>query len=455
MAIHAISATLGMFFKPTNDKIGRPNVMLIMASPPGITRRSTVLRYHNALVDTALMEYYKRINKISPEDAWKLVNLSKIESGTEAGICDAIIENINGIDVSDGRKIKIDSFRFSSPEYGDTFRKMSTEKDPTAGVDKLLCRLWDGEGYTQRLSQRGRRRDEEEHSRFIPDNLYFTMFSSMQEPQQYLKGNRRIVTSGLMRRLKIGYVKSQDLDNRHFDLFPPGRIQLIDAKGQLRTLAKKDLVERMVMYHDYLESKRRLYSSVKSEPGNNVFLDVHFHPDVETKLNKLNQEVEDKVKISKSDYSICKQSDAQHIGKFAMNLAIGEDNWIKARDINSIHYPGSMMVEMRHYDKAIQILNIIDKNFEETISGIAITEKMEEQELLSDKVERIIRKGGPKGKSHSDLLHALPGLKTDELKEQIETLMKKGVIFLGDYTGDGKKRALVYVHKDFEEKFQE
>jgi len=444
MGYHLISSTAGMCFRPMWLKIKRPNIYCIMASIPGRERRSSVMELHDILVDTSLMEYYVLIKNISRDDAWKLVTLSKIESGTEAGICDAILEGINGIEVTDGRKVSVDSFRFCSPEFGPTLKRMSSEKDPERGVDSLLCKFYSGEAHNYRLNQGGKTaKAGENRSRFIPVGLYFTMFSSMQEPQNFL--TQKMNDIGLLRRTKIGYVKTSDLKMTDWKSPFGSTISSIDCHKQLRLLAKKEIVPKMIKYH-------KLLQELRNESGcEEDYLNVDFDTESRKVITEMARKVDEALITDCSSYNIYKQSDWEHVSKYAILNAISRDNWMGGNNPK-----GMLFVEIEDTNKAIADLKAIDSNASYIIDSIGKTEKMQETGTILDRMESHIRRGGSAGRTRTQVAQRWSTIHKDELDLKLLTLIDQEKIFEAERParGGGKKATTIYVHMTYRDEYE-
>lgn len=403
LAYHAISATLGMFFKPRTIVLTRPNLFFVMSCIPGRGRRSTMMNASGVLVNAALTQYYEKTLNCSYQDAFDKVWKSRIERGTPQGICDKLIE---------GRDVKASSFILCNGEFGETLRRMSIEKDPTAGTGSLLCNLYYGESYTEDLSQRGGK-----PSRLIPEGLYVTMFSSMQEPKYYLtKKSSRI---GLLRRLGIGYVKEFSMNGWK----PPVRSTLIDYKDQLRKISKDYITPRMMKYHNLLEQ-------LHSNPGySDWFLEVQFDDGPRKKLVEMSRKIDEELSTEsgQTEYTIYQQTRWEYIAKISTLDAIAKDQWMGGETKNAV-FGGFIFVKDDNMNEAITFNESMDKHTKDMMDEIGKEEREHVQENLIQRVERLIRKAGPNYIQRAKLLTSLPGIRADELDLQIRTLIEQDKI---------------------------
>lgn len=424
LAYHGISATLGMFFRPRTILLTRPNVFFVMSCIPGRGRRSTMMNMSGVLVNSALTQYYEKTLNCSISDAQDKVWKSRIERGTPQGICDKIIE---------GLTVKTNSFILCNGEFGETLRRMSIEKDPTAGTGSLLCNLYYGESYTEDLSQRGGK-----PSRLIPEGLYVTMFSSMQEPKYYLtKKSSRI---GLLRRLGIGYVKEFSMDGWK----PPIRSAIIDYKDRLKDISKNFIAPRMMKYHRLLET---LHSDLRYSDW---FLEVQFGENTRKKLEEIARKVDEELSTEsgQSDYSIYQQTRWEYVAKISILNAIAKDQWV-GEEKKGAELGGFIFVKDENMNEAIKFNEAMDKHTKDMMDEIGREEREHVQESLIQRIENLIRKAGPNGLQRAKLATSLPGLTAEQIREQINTLLKQEKIRIVDIlpeSGMKGKETRYYIH---------
>jgi len=425
MAYHTISSTLGLFFKARTLKFKRPNVWFVLSCIPGGGRRTSIQDLHDTIVDSSFYNFYRQHNtELTKEEAGELVMLSKIESGTEAGICDAIMD---GIDKG------VISFMICNSEFGHVLKRMSNEKDPTAGLDALLCKLYYGERYKQTLSKFGKGKGVS-NVRFIPKGLYVTMFSGMQEPNQYLR--KSLSESGLMRRIKFAYVKHTDFNME--DWKSPFRdsidVTIVDVNRQLKEIALREIVPRMKKYFKLVDT---LHENVNFK-DEGMYLNIHFTKEAIDKVTEISKFWDTKIIEEKTDYNIYMLSHAEHISTIAILNAIAKDKWKGGG--KDEHITGCMFVELSDVEEAIKVTLEMDKHAFEMLENIRMTEKMVDVSDLESRVETKIQSSGSDGILHSDLRHAFPGVLADEMNEILLNLKEKIKIDTITVTTQGKGR---------------
>jgi len=435
LAYHAVSATLGMFFKPRTLKIKRPNVFFLLACIPARGRRSTILDMHSTLVDTSLYHFYSNVREMKKDEAWKLVYLSEIQSGTEAGICDAIVEAVN---------LGALSYRICSPEYGHVLKKITKENDPTAGLDGLLCELYSGEKHTQRLSRLSSK--GKDNSRIIPKGMYVTMFSGMQEPLKYL--NKELSDSGFIRRLKVGYVKHTDF--KMSDWKSPVEDEIdktysFDSLNKLRDIACEYIFPKMKKYNEFVT---RLNVGPENLFSEEKLLNVYFAKGATKKISDLSRQWDEVVINDSSIYNIYQQTQWEYVSKLAMLKAIAEDKW-KDGTTGKEHIEGMLFVEECDVDEAIRVIKSIDKNSEEMMNMMDVTVGKRETLTILDRIERKIKEAGPNGLLHSKLLTSTAGYTSVELIAFVNTLQEKEVIDKVTPDQARGRQATFYVHRTY------
>jgi len=421
LAYHVISVTLGQFFEMPDLKCGRPNVWFVLSCIPGRGRRSTIMNYNYKFLYSSFEEFYIQIKKFEKKNAGINVIKSIIEDGTSQGVCDSIIEGLDS-----GLKV----FMLCSSEFGDILKRITSDKHYTSGMDTLLSRLYYGEYYKESLSQRRKGNA----SRFIPEGLYFSMFASMQEPQHYL--TRKMSTQGLLRRMRIIYVKASDFSMD--DWKPPIQDKFNNYKKEMNLLIKKKLVPRMIKYYTMLEKKRK---TIDIYGSNNPFLRVDIDSSTRIKISNMARKIDEDVINDPSDYNVYQQTRWEHVTKYAILNAISEDNWI-AEDY--------IYCEQRHFDESLNFDDIIDKHTMEMMDNIGLTERHIIDETMLERIDRKIRKAGPEGIKRSDLLNSLPGVKADELTGLIDTLRTQEKI--EELQTDARRRGrigTIYVSSNF------
>lgn len=420
LAYHVISVTLGQFFEMPDLKCGRPNVWFVLSCIPGRGRRSTIMGYNHKLLFSTLMKYYVQTKKFTKENAGKNVWKSIIEDGTPQGVCDSIME---GLDCG------FRTFELCSGEFGDILKRITSDQHYTSGMDTLLSRLYYGEQYKESLSQRKKGK-----SRFIPPDLYVTMFASMQEPQHYL--TKKMSTQGLLRRMRIIYVKASDFSMD--DWKSPYQDEFSNCKKDLREFAETELVPRMIKYNGMLEKKRKSANLYDIE---NTFLRVDIDSATRNKIKEMARKVDEDVINDPSDYNVYQQTRWEHVAKYTMLNAIAKDNWVG----NNFIY-----CEEKHFNEAITFDNAVDKHTMEMMDKIGLAERHRIDKTIFEKIEENIRKAGPDGIRRSDLLNSLHGVKADELDGFVDTLLIQEKITVVPASSKGRgRKGLIYISSNF------
>jgi hypothetical protein len=378
---YIISTLLGQFFRIKYSKAYRPNFWSIIASIPGRMRRSEALNLANHVVYCSTIKYLREHEGIQTGEAIYKYRLSDIETGSPEGICDSIEEGIRN---------DIHTYQITSTEFGGVLKKI-TGKGYEEGVDNLLSKLYYGEQYNQKLSQRGNK-----PSRFIEKGQYVTMYSAMQEPGMYL--TESMSRQGLLRRMCIIWEKPEDLDMKNWK--PPLDRKSCDIKKVLEELEKfaiNDIVPLMLKYCS------------KDE----ILLD--FTPDVEERINADAMKADEDLINDDSDLNIHKQTKWEHQLKLSALEAIAEGK--------------TDFIDYTHLDSADYFLKRANKNTPKMMESLAMLHKEKHTESLKIRIRRKIRIAGSDGIIYSDILNAFPGLTTKELRGYISTLLGEGAIY--------------------------
>lgn len=383
-AYHIISTLLGRFFFLKDIKIRRPNTWFIISSIPGRMRRSSALDYANNVIYSALMEYYYRQDaSIDINDGLSKFRLSDIEEGSPEGIVDRIQEGIE-----EG----VNSYHITSSEFGGVLQKIAG-KGYEKGVDSLLSKLYYGESFNQSLSRRGGGR-----SRDIPKGMYVTMYSAMQEPSLYL--SESMSRQGLLRRIKIMWVKPEDIDMKNWK--SPFEKGYDDIWDELKEYAVNDIVPLMQEYY----SKDNLK-------------EIRFTPEVKEKVEGEARRIDEELLNDPSDLNLYMQTQWEYQVKVSVLEAIAEGD----KNIDYATY--------RHLDTANSFLKKANRNTPDMMKTLAMIHKEKHTEDKLERVRRKITRAGAEGIRYSDILTSFRGMTTLELQRNyISTLLGQGKIFI-------------------------
>lgn len=205
-AYFLVSISQGLKVDPVYFDI-RPNIYVLLSSPPGLTRRSTLIsRYTIPVFKKAYSTYLADRYGIDVREARKITTNMIIQQGTVEGIVDKISDALENY--------KLDRFIVSTAEFGGVLLSGKT-KDYLIGLFQLLSQLYDGEDFSEDLSRRGKKK-----SRYLPPGLYVCTLTGMQKPHNYL--SKEQFEQGLMRRFIFIYQGAQD-KSRWLSLFDTSR----------------------------------------------------------------------------------------------------------------------------------------------------------------------------------------------------------------------------------------
>lgn len=382
------SAILGEFFTNPSLPIGsqRPNLWFILSSIPARMRRSTVQR--------TTYDSIKHI--IGNEEAANMV----VEEGSPEGITDAISQ-LTGA-----------SCTIQSTEFGAVLIKARNGSGYEFGTLSLLSKLYYGEGGKQSLSQRGGK----DGSRILPEGLYVTMLTGLQEPKNYFTIS--MLEQGLLRRLLVVYVSKNDRWK------PP--INQIRAKIDL-----SDIEDELRKRRGYLKDKTVYFM---------------FDTEAERKVNDFAKECDKAIDSNKLDnLTLYKASMWEHLAKLSTINAI--NRWQILEDGQS----PVMEVRLEDVNKAETFLNEVMKNFDPIIENLGVRDETERShETTLNKIFWKIYGAGDEGITADRLGRTFSGMLREELSKYTETLVMQGRIQV--VAADKKRRgrpASCFMAKEF------
>lgn len=410
-AYFLVSDLLGRFFICREMPLGgRPNLWFIMSSIPGRMRRSSVISYTAFVLKRVLKRFYEKTGHkptILKEEDFSddekeeltrqfykdLIDDNTLEEGTPEGIADAIEEAHN----KHGETV----FRIISTEMGGVFKGMS--KDYNVGVSTLLSKLYYGEGGKVSLS----RRSGKGKGRSVPEGIYVSMFSGMQEPRHYI--TKDMIRQGLLRRIMIIFIPKA---YRWLEPINPDRYKVYN---ELKSYAEK-LCDLMIEYH-------KEASNTYPVMGYASFIWVKFGPGVTKEINKYSKELDSALDENPNDLNIFRQSLWEHLAKLAMVKRIGKGKLQQMRglDVSIITVSQDDMKEAREF------LDTIAERTENVVDEIGeVDVPIKSHETALDRVYRKILNKGSKGISRTPLYRSLKGMTAKDLNQLIETLRRQG-----------------------------
>jgi hypothetical protein len=411
-AYHIISSTIGRFFRyRLLPGKGRPNLFFIISGLPGRTRRSTLQDFDSILIESTLIKYYEKtiagfIDKNNQEKIEFIKSLRMME-GTPEGI----IDHINQV----REKTKgTDCFDIYGPEFGAILKKMKDGYE--VGTSALLSMFYSGEGASMLLSQR-----RGNNNRYIPPNLYVTMFCGMQEPWEYI--SPIMIRQGLMRRIIVIFVPKNE---NYKPLLDDQRKNLNE---QLLSLSE-DLAKKMLYYHDiWIEQKNQGFGYINCE----------FNPTVMDNINNFDKEMNLALDNLPTNLNIVKQTLGEHLTKLTMLESIAQGRTLQ--DFNGFRY---LNVLEEDYKNANEYLTIATANYQEWIPRLGTRQDdIRTQEQPLELVYRIIAESGIEGITKSSLIHKTH-MSINMLDPLTDTLIVSGDITSSAGESSGGRRPTIY-----------
>ena len=340
-----ISETLGRFYKLRGLKDYRPNLFIILASAPRITRRGSLTKAFSYILEGAFSNYYKELQNE------KLLGFEIKAHMLEGGSPQGLIDDINYFE-SKG----INSFAIRSSEFGRLFKSIYQGTNYMNGMDGLLCKLWSGESHYESFSMRGKKHEP----RFLKSNQYFNLLGTMQKADKYLD-DKRVAETGLARRLSIWNISGEEILNNHKPLLGRDEDKMYD---KLNLLGK--------------ELGRRMYET-KMKLGDNDFLYLDFTDEAEKKFNALDKTLDKKAKENDDDpYSLFIQGQIDQALKFAMNRAISR---------------GSEVINIDDFNVSLSHTRISAKPLKPLFDKLKVPKIMRDKEHLLNKMEQYFKEG--------------------------------------------------------------
>lgn len=429
---HLVASVLGRFCTiPEMPSGNKPNPWFIISSIPGRMRRSAILNYVSYVYRNVLEKFYNdkisltedetaELNKKGKTEAeieWSrkqklkaYVNSTIIEEGSKEGIMDHLEE---------AHKNGVTEFAVMSPEFGAIISSMM-EKSYQHGVSSLLSKLKYGEPGSVNLSQRGGKKG----LRYVPPDLFITMYASMQEPKQYLTEAQS--RQGLLRRLMIGYVKHSDLNMD--DWKAPLRVDRWTVWNLLEVYSD-ELYQKMVE----LEQSRWYAEKVGEDSSVPIYFDI-----VRQQINDIAREIDEKLIHDDSDYMIYKQ------GTWEQLTELSAMHCVARFEIFKINNDTSFNITQDDLDTSRKFHDLLSKHAEEVLDEISEPPSVatsHEKDL--GRIYRYIYRAGIEGIKLTDLGNLSKMLK-DQLHEVVDTLLVNNKIKMRRYP-TGKRMLTVYI----------
>lgn len=428
---HLIASLLGRFCTvPEMPSGNRPNPWFICSSIPGRTRRSVVLNYVSYVYKGVLIKFYKDIMDVSSEDEekdmtedeidklrekkiYEFIDKTIIESGSPEGMMDHL---------GDAYKKGVDCFAIMSPEFGAVLSSIM-QKGYQRGVSTLLSKMKYGESGSAFLSRRGGKKGY----RYVPPDLFVTMFATMQEPDQYLTEVQS--RQGLLRRLMVTYVKTSDLSMDDWE--PPLR------------------KERRVVWNNLDVYVDDLYHKMRQLGGNCWYVEKRADkPAVPVDIlcyeaiNKIAEDMDADLISESSDYNIYRQGYWEQLTELATIHCIGRFNPMEGAD-------GWMFaVGPDDLAAAVALHDDISKNAREMMDSITTTsDDVRTQERTIERIYRFVRRAGKEGISRSEL-YTRAKYKSIVLDDYIKTLIISDRIYLDIIITPGRDKT-IYIATEF------
>lgn len=296
-AYHLVSSLLGRYtICPVAPGVNglRPNAWIMISSIPARGRRSTVTSYQNKVYYRCLRKFYDETEgrRLREEDTslHQRINETFIEQGTPEGIMDHI------------NNTKYKEYYICSTEFGSVLQGMGT-KEWEMGVSVLYSKLYYGESHTTHLSQKSN--EEGQSKRYLPPDLYVTMFTSLQEPHLYI--TPAMMRQGLIRRILLIYAGKDQFD-RWIEPMNFGRTNLNREFYRISELFS----DRMLKYYSYAKDQR------DKDGKKDQTIDIDLLPSSIKAINKYAYELEKELVNNISLSTIYKQTLWEHLAKYSM-----------------------------------------------------------------------------------------------------------------------------------------
>lgn len=422
---HLVSCTIGRHFIIPNARgvsKTRPNLWFLLSSIPGRFRRSTVQNYHNTAYENAVVEYRTSEKNDTKAEAKEHVQMTFLESGSPEGITDHI------------QDFDSDCFVIMSHEYGGILNGLRS-KTYQAGVRDLLSKLYYGQGGYSYFSTKGQGKSR----RFVPPNLYTTMFTGLQDPREYITED--LFKQGLMRRIIMVRL---EMDDEKKEKMKENWKPYITDSGKHGGSEVKKLGKSIGKLMSRLQKKRVKMKSRRREKGFKYpHLHIDYMTDAREAINDYSKQFDDAIVDETDLQNMYLQSQGEKLDKLSGVSALSRGNIKKVSGESVVH------IEGKDVDRARDFLERITKGWVEIIPEIGtrriptstITDPSEKIVQVVDKNNGVINR--------TDFLRKVNMLK-DDAKPICETLIERGEIYVAKDNGAKRGRKPLYFSTDKE-----
>lgn len=409
-ALHLTSSIFSRFFIiPDIAMQCKPNIMVVLASIPGRTRRSTLTSFDNQIYENVYGDLLNKIKTISKDNLDEMVSNSIFEEGSPEGIFDGMIkyrkELLNTPFLRSPRYKNTLNIDFQSPEFGEIIKNIGSRSAYQRGMGSLISRSYYGEGGKVSLSTRGGK-----DIRYLPRGIYATMFAGMQTANLYIDPYH--VSQGLLRRIILINADA----NRH--------LPFLDAERQ-RKQEYIDTASNLLIKK--LDTVMNKFEHI--DPGF-THIPVFFAPEVKKKINEVDVErTKDIDSDNENYYFLVRQSDGEHLSKLSSLVAI---------DDLSFYGPG-LFVRTEHYNLSKKYFDEATCNNYEIFENIGVKNLPPESDKEGlNKVLRIIKRyPGGVNKSTVTKMSNMVVKKLDPILDTLEDskrIIKKTTLVKGHET---------------------
>jgi hypothetical protein len=379
-----VARTVGRFFKFEDLKNYRPNLFIILASPPKMTRRGELLNCIKQTTDAAFNTYHELLK--SP-NALEEQKAHMLDGGSPQGLID---------DINNFREKGISSYAITSTEFGKRFEKIISDSSYMKGMDSLLCKLYSGESDYESFSERGAKGGP----RFLPPDQYFNLIGTMQKLEKYVT-EKSFAETGLARRMSVFSLSGKDLPDKNYKPLLGRNVEVL--YNDLEVLGR-EIGNMMFKYHQQVEEKGEC-------------LVITYSDIIRDEINRLDKEYTDKAKkLEDNPYYLYLQGRSDQIIKFAMNRAIAHD---------------SLNIGNEELEHAKRHVNCGTKDIRSVLENLVIPEKLRNKEKQIEKLFTFIVQKKP----HNMILRyftKMYGVHAKDLAELYTILVEDGRIELNN-----------------------
>jgi hypothetical protein len=379
-----VAQTLGRFYS-LGEVIGyRPNLYILISSPPRFTRRGALFGLFRHTINGAFKGYH---NKLGDKLHLDEIKSHQMDGGSPQGLCD---------DVNRFRDIGIKSQAVRSPEFGRKLVDIFGNKGYMQGMDGIYLQLYSGESIYESFS-----RKNAGEPRYVPPFTYFNILGSMQGIEDYIK-KKEIASMGFARRLSIWRVTGHEVLNDFKGMF--GR----DTKSMLDELSELGIHIGKRMYDDYKRYEKLGY-----------FIPIPCTPDVKDGHTRIDEKLTRRAKMYDNNaYALFLQGQIDMLLKFSMNRAISK---------------GQPVINMDIFNDARADVNTSTQDLRETFELLNIPKDIRNHERNLNALLNCIK--NKKTKSETMRYMAGYGVKAEGIKKLVTELIMGNEIALNESSG--------------------